>query len=139
MNTFTIPRKKVIELCLLPVFISALYFFYPTIEAMVLFSFGYIWNWTASNNLDQLFQNKRYRMSMIKLVVNLQNLVLRPFQKAPEFVKSILKIFPAGIFWSLVIYLNESNMPWWSTFLGSLIFELVQVEINFFKRRKEVQ
>lgn len=137
MNKFFIPRRKVIELALLPVFLGVFFLIYPHTEGLVLFAFGFIWNWAASNDLEKLFENKRYRMSMLKLVVNLQNLILRPFEKAPELVKKFLKILPAGIFWTLVIYLNESTMPWWATFLGSLVFELLLIEINFIKRHKE--
>ena len=137
MNTFTIPRRKVIEISLLPVFLGILYFIYPHTEAVVLFASGYVWNWAASNDLDKLFENRRYRMSMLKLVVNLQNLILRPFKNAPELIKKVLKVLPAGIFWTMVIYLNESDMPWWATFLGSLVFELLLLEINMFKRQKE--
>lgn len=137
MKNFFIPRKKVIELTILPVFLGILYLIYPKIEGLSLFAFGFIWNWTASNNLEVLFENRRYRISMLKLVVNFQNLVLKPFQRAPELVKRFIKIFPAGIFWSIVIHLNESTMPWWATFLGSFIFELIQLEMSLFKQSRE--
>lgn len=137
MSSFLIPRRKVIELFILPVFLGVIYLIWPTVEVISLFAFGYIWNWAASNDLGTLFENRRYRMSMLKLVVNLQNLILKPFQKAPELVKRFLKILPAGIFWTLVIIFNESQMPWWATFCGSLVFELLQLEISLFKRHKE--
>lgn len=137
MSSFLIPRRKVIELFILPVFLGVMYFIWPTVEVMSLFAFGYIWNWAASNDLGALFENRRYRMSMLKLVVNLQNLILKPFQKAPELVKRFLKVLPAGIFWTLVIIFNESQMPWWATFCGSLVFELLQLEISLFKCHKE--
>lgn len=137
MNKFLIPRRKVIELSLLPLFLGIFFFFYPHSEGLVLFAFGFIWNWAASNDLEKLFENKRYRLSMLKLVVNLQNLILKPVGNAPSLVKSFLKIFPAGIFWSMVIFLNESSMPWWTTFVGSFVFELMQIEIGLFKRHKE--
>lgn len=137
MTSFFIPRRKVIELLLLMMFLGILYFIWPSIEVMGLFSFGYIWNWSASNDLGTLFENKRYRMSMLRLVVNLQNLTLRPFSWAPEILKRLIKVLPAGIFWSLVIFLNDSHMPWWATFLGSFVFELLLLEISLFKRHKE--
>ena len=137
MNSFFIPRRKVIELFILPVMLGVIYFISPSVEVISLFAFGYIWNWAASNDLGALFENRRYRMSMLKLVVNLQNLILKPFHRAPEIVKRLIKVLPAGIFWSLVIIFNESHMPWWSTFLGSLAFELLQLEISMFKRHKE--
>ncbi len=136
MTTFIPPKRKMIEFFILPAFLGVMYFFYPKIEAVALFAFGYIWNWSASNDLGLLFENKRYRMSMLKTVVNLQNLILKPFKNAPVIVQRILKVLPAGIFWSMVIYINESDMPWWATFVGSLVFEILQIEIDFFKKNK---
>lgn len=138
MNSFFIPKKKMLELLVLPIALGLLYIFYPSREAAALLAFGFVWNWSASNDLDHVFQNRRYRMSMLKLVVNLQNLILKPFQKAPEFVKRFLKILPAGLFWMGVTFINESVMPWWAPFLGSLIFELMQFEISIFKKNKEL-
>jgi hypothetical protein len=137
MKPFAPPKRKLYELIVLVVLAAIFYLIHPQVEAIVLFAFGFIWNWAASNDLSVMFENRRYRMSMIKTVVNLQQLILKPFAWAPQFVKNILVILPAGIFWSLVVYLNDSDMPWWSTFLGSLAFELLQIEINFIKKHKE--
>lgn len=139
MTTFIPPKRKMYELLGLPVFLGILYLIYPKIEAVTLFAFGYIWNWSASNDFSILFQNKRYRMSMLKMVVNLQQLILKPFNWAPEIVKKIVKILPAGIFWSLVILINESDMPWWAPFFGSAVFEILQIEIGLFKKQKEAE
>lgn len=135
MTTFIPPKRKIFELLALPVFLGIFYFVYPKIEGVTLFAFGYIWNWSASNDLSVLFQNKRYRMSMLKTVVNLQNLILKPFGWAPVIVQKIVKILPAGIFWALVIFINESDMPWWATFVGSAVFEILQIEIGVFKKQ----
>lgn len=132
------PKRKMIELGIMVVLAAVFYLLYPNPDAAMLFVFGFIWNWSASNDLTVLFENRRYRMSMLKLVVNLQNLALKPFGWAPAFVKGIVKVLPAGIFWSLVIFVNDSDMPWWATFVGSLAFELMQIELNFIKRHKEV-
>lgn len=137
MTTFIPPKRKMIELFLLPVFLGIFYLIYPSLEAITLFAFGFIWNWSASNDLGLLFQNKRYRMSMLKTVVNLQDLFLKPFKKAPVFIQKMVKVLPAGVFWSLVIYVNESEMPWWATFLGSIVFELLQIEMSFIKKQKQ--
>jgi len=137
MNSFVPPKRKLWELLILPILVIILYFIYPHTDALVLFVFGFIWNWVASNDLSLLFQNRRYRMSLIKMVFNLQQLILKPFGKAPKFVKIFLSTLPAGIFWSIVIYINQSEMPWWATFLGSVAFEIIQLEINFFKKHKE--
>ena len=138
MNSFIPPKRKIFELLGLPFFLGFLYLVYPHIEAVTLFAFGYIWNWAASNDFTVLFQNKRYRMSMLKMVVNLQNLILKPFNWAPAIVQKFVKILPAGIFWSLVILINESDMPIWAPFVGSAVFEILQIEIGLFKKQKEV-
>lgn len=137
MKTFAPPKRKLIELGIMIVLTGIFYVIYPVPEALTLFVFGYVWNWAASNELSSLFENKRYRMSLLKTVVNLQNLILKPFGKAPDWVKRILRIFPAGIFWGMVIFINESFMPWWATFIGSAAFELVNFEMDFLQRRSE--
>lgn len=137
MMLFIPPKRKLLELILLLVMALILYFIFNSLNAVVLFCFGFIWNWSASNDLSGIFENKRYRFSMLRMVVNLQNLFLKPFHSAPQAIKLILRILPAGIFWSLVIFINESAMPWWCTFLGSLAFELMQLELNFIKSQKD--
>lgn len=139
MNSFVPPKRKIWELLILLGISSLFYFIYPSTDALVLFIFGFIWNWAASIDLSLLFENRRYRFSLIKMVFNLQQLILKPFLAAPEFVKRILSVLPAGIFWSIVIIINQSDMPWWGTFLGSAAFELMQVEINFIKKYKETK
>src|SRR5688500_8190193 len=118
MNAFAPPKRKLLELLIMLVLAGVFYLVYPEFDAVVLFVFGFVWNWAASNELSVLFENKRYRMSLLKTVVNLQNLILTPFDWAPEWVKRTLRVLPAGIFWSLVIYMNDSIMPWWATFIG---------------------
>jgi hypothetical protein len=138
MKPFAPPKRKLIELVIMMILAGVFYVIYPEMDSLVLFLFGFIWNWSASNDLSVIFENRRNRMSMLKLVVNLQNLFLKPFSRAPEIIKKIVKVFPAGIFWFLVIYINNSEMPWWSTFIGSIAFELLQFELDFFNRRKEI-
>lgn len=138
MTSFVPPKRKLIELLVMLILAGVLYLMYPNMDAVVLFLFGFIWNWSASNDLTFYFTNRRNRMSMLRLVVNLQNLILKPFNWAPEIIKRMMKVFPAGVFWFLVIFINESDMPWWPTFLGSIAFELLQIEFDIFKRHKEV-
>ena len=137
MKPFLTTQRKMIELLLLLVLDVILYFVWPSFPAIMLFTLGYIWNWTASQNLDVFFQNGRYRFSMLKMVVNLQTLILKPFQKFPEFLKIIPKSLPAGLFWFLVIQFTDSTMPWWATFLGSFVFELTQYETYLNRVPKE--
>ena len=89
-----------------------------------LFAVGFVWNWVANQDLDPLFMNRRSKFSMLRMVINLQNMILKPFASAPEALKLIIKCIPAGLFWFGVIYLNDAQMPWYMTFVGSLIFEL---------------
>lgn len=130
-------RRKLAELLILVLFSGIFWFFYPALEGVVLFIFGFIWNWAASIELDPMFENRRYRFSMLSTVRNTQRLFLKPFTGAPEMIKILIRILPAGIFWTMVIMINESVMPWWAPFMGSAAFELLQLEMNFIKGRKE--
>ena len=126
MKPFLTTGRKSAEISLLLLLDLIFYLIYPSVEAVSLFSFGYIWNWVGSQDLEVILENRRYRFSMLKLVKNLQFLIQKPFQNSPEVVRVLMRIFPAGIFWLMVIYFNESQMPWWSTFLGSICYELVE-------------
>jgi hypothetical protein len=112
------------------------YFFYPRMEGVVLFIFGFIWNWCASIDLDPLYENRRYRFSMLCTVRNIQKLCLKPFIRLPVYLQKIIAVFPAGIFWWMVIFINQSDMPWWATFIGSATFEILQIELKFIKENK---
>ncbi len=136
MMTFVPPRRKLFELIFLSVVMVIFYLINPDLNIVILFVFGFIWNWTASNDLDVLFLNKRYRFSLIKFVVSCQRLILRPFSWAPEIVKRVVRILPAGLFWTFIIIWNESFMPWWATFVGSLVFELTQLDFIFLKKNE---
>ncbi|HXH30008.1 MAG TPA: hypothetical protein VNJ01_04280 [Bacteriovoracaceae bacterium] len=138
MKPFLTSRMKTIEISLLLLLGALFYLIYPSLEAVSLFSFGYIWNWAGSQDLGPILENHRYRFSMLKLVTNLQVLIQKPFQKAPQLLQGAVRIFPAGIFWLMVIYFNESSMPWWSTFVGSLCFEVLDY-LWLLKRKPEVE
>lgn len=138
MILFIPPRRKLFDLGILLVLLTVFYFIHPHLEAITLFAFGFIWNWAASNDLNELFEhNKRYRLSLLKFVFNLQNIFLRPVKSAPVWMRKIISILPAGIFWGIVIFINESNVPWWPPFLGSIAFELLQIDLRSFKKNKE--
>jgi hypothetical protein len=130
MSLVKIPRKKMLEIFFMLIFSGVYFVVYPKWEGLTLFLFGFIWNWAASIPLDPLFENRRYRFSMLKTVHNFQSFILRPVREAAQIVKSIVAILPAGCFWWFVIYINESDMPWWSTFIGSLFHETLQYLIN---------
>ncbi|MGE3608993.1 MAG: hypothetical protein AB7I27_05355 [Bacteriovoracaceae bacterium] len=136
MKPFLTTKRSTIEIGALFIVDVILYFLGISFEFIILFSLGFIWNWVASQNLELLFQNHRYRYSMIKLVVNLQNLIKMPLKTFPLWLSWVAGIFPAGIFWSMVIFFNDSDMPWWATFMGSFVFELSQ--INFLSLKKAV-
>jgi hypothetical protein len=120
------------------VIMDAILFFLWSDPALIcLFSFGFIWNWTAAQDLTSLLSNPRYKFSMVRFVKNLEGWALKPFSKLPSWTHFIGRILPAGIFWCMVIYINESDMPWYMTFVGSLCFEITQFEISFLKKNKE--
>jgi hypothetical protein len=91
----------------------------------ILFFFGYVWNWSLSHDLTFMTQNQRYRFSMFKFVYLFQNL----FLKLDRWIKNpyliiMIKSIPAGVFWLLVSYFNESQISWWLVFVGSMFFEV---------------
>jgi hypothetical protein len=131
MSGMSLPRRKYIELAIMFLVSGVFYFFIPKFEELTLFYFGFIWNWSYSVELDPIYDNPRYRFSMLRTVINFQKLILRPFHRAPEAIKRLIGVLPAGIFWWLVIYINESSMPWWTAFVGSICFELVHLRSNF--------
>lgn len=134
MNGFFISKRKTFELLMMLLLDAVFYLLWNSFDFVMLFTFGFIWNWVASQEATITFNNnRRYRFSTLKTVFNLQNLVMRPFQTAPLFVKIIVKSLPAGIFWSAVILFNESSIPWWAVFIGSLTLELFQLETKMFK------
>lgn len=133
MRPFLTSRRRMFDLLILLVLNVVFYFLWSSLDFNALFTLGFVWNWVASQDMSHFFEIKRYRFSTLRLVFNLQTLILKPFDKAPHWVKWGLNILPAGIFWFLVIYFNDSQMPWWATFLGSLTFELEQLQSKFVK------
>lgn len=128
MNAFFITKRKTFELGLLLLLDLILYFILSDFDFVILFSFGYVWNWVGSQQDSLTFEGKKYRYSTLKTVINLQNLFLKPLASAPHFVKMIVRSLPAGLFWGAVILFVDSHMPWWSVFIGSLTLELILLE-----------
>jgi hypothetical protein len=137
MNQFFISKRKTLELGVMILLDGLFYLLWDSFDFVILFSLGFIWNWVASQEATITLNNaRRYRFSTLKTVFNLQNLFLRPFATMPTAVKIIVRSIPAGIFWSGVILFNESQMPWWAVFIGSLTLELVQLETKLFKAKE---
>lgn len=130
---FILTKRKTFELILLLVFDLVFYVLWNSWDFLVFFSFGYIWNWVASQENSLSFENRRYRFSTLKTVINLQHLFLKPLVNMPKPVKFLGNILPAGIFWSLVVLFNESHTPWWAVFIGSACLELLLLETKLFK------
>ncbi len=140
MNGFFITKRKTFELGVLIILDIIFYIILNNWDFITLFSLGYIWNWVASQEKDIILDNtRRYRFSTLKTVFNLQNLILKPLKNAPEIFKFIARLIPAGLFWAGVIVFNESPMPWWAVFLGSLIIELIMLETKILKPKQVPQ
>lgn len=139
MNGFLISKRKTFELAVMVLLDAIFFILWDSWDFVILFSLGYIWNWVASQEKNIILDNnRRYRFSTLKTVFNLQKLFLRPLGKMPETVKFVARILPAGLFWSAVILFNESPMPWWAVFMGSLTIELVLLETKMFKTKETV-
>ena len=137
MNGFLISKRKTFELGLLLILDVLFYFVMGSWDFIILFSLGFIWNWVASQEKNIIIENnRRYRFSTLKTVFNLQNLFLKPLSKMPEPLRFVARILPAGLFWSGVIVFNESPMPWWAVFLGSLSIEAIMLETKIFASKE---
>jgi hypothetical protein len=136
MRPFLTSKRKLLDLAVLFVLASVMWFL-NGLELAFLFTFGFIWNWVGSQDLSRHMEGKSYRYTMLRFVLNTQAMIQSPsfIRRLPEFIKIILRSLPAGIFWSFVIWFQESDLPVWPTFAGSLAFELSQWEVLF--RRKE--
>lgn len=139
MNNFFITKRKTLELGVMILLDGIFYLLWDSFDFVMLFSLGFIWNWVASQEASITLNNtRRYRFSTLRTVFNLQNLFLRPVATMPMAVKIFMRSLPAGIFWSAVILFNESQMPWWAVFIGSLSLELVQLETKLFKAKEPI-
>ncbi len=139
MRPFLTSKRKLIDLIVV-LTLSAVIWPLLGMEAAFLFCFGFIWNWVASQDLNQYMSGKIYRFTMLKLVLSSQTLILSPapVQRAPEFIKAIVRALPAGLFWWAVIWAQDSDLPVWATFAGSLVFEFSQWEVLFPKKEASV-
>lgn len=137
MRPFLTSKRKLVDLVVLLILASVLGFL-QGYESAALFSFGFLWNWVASNDLEQYMEGRRYRYTMLRFVLNLQTMILSPafIKKLPEILKVFIRSLPAGIFWSAVIIVQESDLPLWAVFLGSFIFEISQWEVLFKKKEQ---
>jgi hypothetical protein len=138
MKPFLTSKRKLLELGVLPLLCLVLYLALGEAEVIALFVIGFVWNWVASHDLDLMLGNRRYRYSLVQLVKSAQEWPRQKLGEVPAAVVFILKLLPAGTFWFLVILFNDSVMPWWATFLGSLCFELTQVDLIVWRKREEL-
>lgn len=128
-------KRKLLDLVVVFILATVMWLL-QGLEPALLLAFGFVWNWVASQDLSQYMEGRSYRYTMLKFVLNLQALIQSPgfIKRSPEFIKLILRSLPAGIFWSAVIWFQDSDLPIWATFLGSFSFELSQWEIFFRKK-----
>lgn len=131
MKPFMADRRKMIELLPLPILLACIIVFYPRSSVCILFAFGYIWNWTVSQSLLYVQENTKYKFSTLKLVKNIHQLVLKPFEKIKfKWVSKIISLLPAGLFWGLIAHSLGSDIEWWMCFFGSISYEIVDLVFN---------
>ena len=131
MKPFMADKRKMLELLPLPFFLTIIIVLAPTAYMAILFGFGYIWNWTVSQPLLYVQESTRYKFSTLRLVKNIHQLFMRPFEGDKfKWVRKFVSIFPAGLFWGLIAHSFSSNIPWWMCFFGSLLYEVTDLVIN---------
>jgi branched-subunit amino acid transport protein AzlD len=134
MKPFFSSKRKMIEILVLLIINLFTYVLWSDGKFVALFSLGFVWNWVASQDLQLILENRRYRLSLLRVVCGTHMIIQKPFMSAPEVVKILLRVLPAGLFWMIIIYFNDSSMPWWAVFIGSLIYELISLEMKFFHK-----
>lgn len=131
MKPFMADRRKMIELLPLPILLACIIVFYPRPSVSILFAFGYIWNWTVSQSLLYVQENTRYKFSTLKLVKNIHQLILKPFERIKfKWISKIISLLPAGLFWGLIAHSLGSDIEWWMCFFGSISYEIVDLVFN---------
>lgn len=135
MINLSYSKKKIFEIFIMIIISGIIYLIYPHFEASALFCSGFVWNWAVSIEHGDLLQTRKYRFSFLRTIILIQNLFLKPFKNSPEFLIKIISLLPAGFFWNLLFIINESEMPWWSTFLGSVSFEMLQLFLSKIAQR----
>ena len=138
MKSFLGDKRKFIQLGLLILLDCLFLFLWSSWDIVVLFSLGFIWNWTAAQNMQEIISNKRYRFSTLKIIFNLQHLILKPFKNSHEAIRFVLKIIPAGVFWFGVMYFNDSQLPWWSVFMGSFFLEVFELDKKLLEKKSSI-
>lgn len=116
--------RKLFELMIMLGFALGLYFVWESAAYVSMFCVGFIWNWSASQNVVIVQEGRNYRFSFMKMIYNLH----RPLERLPKYLSFPAKILPAGLFWWLVIIFADSNLPFWPVMVGSLVFELLQLD-----------
>jgi hypothetical protein len=127
-ENFFSTKRKLYEILVLFFFSVGLTFLWHDYASILFFAMGFIWNWSASQKVDYVLNNKRYRFSFLKMVYNLQFLFLYPLKNFHPAFGIIAKILPAGLFWWMIVYFANSHLPVLPTFIGSLVYELIQLD-----------
>lgn len=137
MKTLIPKSKLVLELFVLSIFLFLIYFLTNRLDIVTLFTLGFVWNWSVAVQNDTFSVLKHHKFSMMNTIRRIHEFFLKVFKRSPELIYRLASILPAGLFWSLVIHFNESQMPWWATFLGSLVYEILQIQNFFLKSEKK--
>ncbi|HXH75542.1 MAG TPA: hypothetical protein VNJ08_11285 [Bacteriovoracaceae bacterium] len=130
---FLTSKRKSYELLVLVGLNVGLYFVWSSFHILMLFNLGFIWNWAASQPVDYVFESNRYRFSLMKVVYNLHTIFMMPFKSLHPAFSILPRALPAGLFWWLVIHFADSSLAWWPTFIGSLVYELTQLDALLIK------
>jgi len=137
MKTLIPKSKLVLELFVLSIFLFLIYFLTNRLDIVTLFTLGFVWNWSVAVQNNTFSVLKHHKFSMMNTIRRIHEFFLKVFKRSPELINRLASILPAGLFWSLVIHFNESQMPWWATFLGSLLYEILQIQNFFLKGEKK--
>jgi hypothetical protein len=99
----------------------------------VFLALGFIWNLSMENEwvMNQI-DIKKYKFSLIKILFKVHDFFLQPLLIFPNF-DWLVKSFPVTIIAFCFLFLLQSDFPVIAVFLGALGYQVLKLEINFFK------
>jgi hypothetical protein len=135
--TQKIQKRRLFELLALFVFSLAAFAVFQDGKQVVFFVTGFIWNWSAYQRLDYVFEKPKYRLSFLKMVYNLHYLFQYPLKKFPLPFRILARTLPCGLFLLGLNHFFDSKLNVLASFAGSFLFELFQFDL-FFNNKERI-
>jgi hypothetical protein len=125
-------KQEMIEIVALGCMLLALQTLIGSWGWTIVFALGFVWNWAVLNGwtLTQA-KTKKYRFSMLRLIVDFHRLWMAPFKRFPRF-QQVFTLVPASLFVALMGYVSGAELPWVAAILGSFGFWALRSQLSRF-------